>query len=139
MWLLARVPLAMKAEIRRVTTKRDLNAFIRLPWAIYRNSPLWVPPLKFDVRHRLDRSRNPFFQHGEAEYFLAVRDGDVVGRISAHYDRNFNAFHDNEWGMFGWFESRDDPVVARALLDAAEEWLRDKQRDRMVGPMSFST
>jgi GNAT superfamily N-acetyltransferase len=133
------VPLAMKAEIRRATTKRDLNAFIRLPWAIYRNRRLWVPPLKFDVRRRLDRARNPFFEHGEAEYFLAVRDGDVVGRISAHYDRNFNAFQDNEWGMFGWFESRDDPVVARALLDAAEEWLREHKRDRMVGPLSFTT
>jgi GNAT superfamily N-acetyltransferase len=129
----------MSVEIRRVQSKRDLNNFIHLPWAIYRNSPLWVPPLKFDVRHRLDRSKNPFFAHAEAEYYLAIRDGDVVGRISAHYDRNFNEFQNNEWGMFGWFESRDDPIVARALLDQAEEWLRDKKRDRMVGPLSFST
>jgi GNAT superfamily N-acetyltransferase len=126
-------------EIRRVATRRDLNAFIRLPWAIHRNHPLWVPPLKFDVRRRLDRSRNPFFEHAEAEYFLALRDGDPVGRISAHHDRNFNEFQHNDWGMFGWFESRDDPVVAQALLDAAESWLREKGRDRMVGPMSFST
>jgi GNAT superfamily N-acetyltransferase len=125
--------------IRRVTTQRDLRSFIRLPWAIHRNHPLWVPPLKFDVRHRLDRSRNPFFQHAEAEYFLALRDGEPVGRISAHYDRNFNAFHDNDWGMFGWFESRDDPLVTRELLGAAEEWLRERGRDRMVGPLSFST
>jgi GNAT superfamily N-acetyltransferase len=123
----------VSVEIRHVTTRRDLNTFIRLPWAIYRNRPLWVPPLKFDVRHRLDRSRNPFFEHAEAEYFLAFRDGDPVGRISAHYDRNFNRFQDNEWGMFGWFEARDDPIVAAALLEA------DKARDRMVGPLSFST
>jgi GNAT superfamily N-acetyltransferase len=129
----------VSVEIRHVTTRRDLNTFIRLPWAIYRNRPLWVPPLKFDVRHRLDRSRNPFFEHAEAEYFLAFRDGDPVGRISAHYDRNFNRFQDNEWGMFGWFEARDDPIVAAALLEAAEGWLRDKARDRMVGPLSFST
>jgi len=129
----------VSVEIRHVTTRRDLNTFIRLPWAIYRNHPLWVPPLKFDVRHRLDRTRNPFFEHAEAEYFLAFRDGDPVGRISAHYDRNFNEFQDNEWGMFGWFEARDDPIVAAALLEAAEGWLRDKRRDRMVGPLSFST
>jgi GNAT superfamily N-acetyltransferase len=129
----------VSVEIRHVTTRRDLNTFIRLPWAIYRNRPLWVPPLKFDVRHRLDRSRNPFFEHAEAEYFLAFRDGDPVGRISAHYDRNFNRFQDNEWGMFGWFEARDDPIVAAALLEVAEGWLRDKARDRMVGPLSFST
>ena len=129
----------MSVEIRHVTTRRDLNTFVRLPWAIYRNHPLWVPPLKFDVRNRLDRAKNPFFEHAEAEYFLAFRDGDPVGRITAHYDRNFNRFQHNEWGMFGWFEARDDPLVAGALLDAAEEWLRDRKRDRMVGPLSFST
>ena len=129
----------MSVEIRHVATRRDLNTFVHLPWAIYRNHPLWVPPLKFDVRNRLDRAKNPFFEHAEAEYFLAFRDGDPVGRITAHYDRNFNRFQHNEWGMFGWFEARDDPLVAGALLDAAEEWLRDRKRDRMVGPLSFST
>jgi len=129
----------VSVEIRHVATRRDLNTFVHLPWAIYRNHPLWVPPLKFDVRNRLDRAKNPFFEHAEAEYFLAFRDGDPVGRITAHYDRNFNRFQHNEWGMFGWFEARDDPLVAGALLDAAEEWLRDRKRDRMVGPLSFST
>ena len=129
----------MSVEIRRVATRRDLNTFVHLPWAIYRNHPLWVPPLKFDVRNRLDRAKNPFFEHAEAEYWLAFRDGDPVGRITAHYDRNFNRFQHNEWGMFGWFEARDDPLVAGALLDAAEEWLRGRKRDRMVGPLSFST
>jgi len=129
----------VSVEIRRVATRRDLNTFVHLPWAIYRNHPLWVPPLKFDVRNRLDRAKNPFFEHADAEYFLAFRDGDPVGRITAHYDRNFNRFQHNEWGMFGWFEARDDPLVAGALLDAAEEWLRDRKRDRMVGPLSFST
>jgi len=133
------VPRAVSVEIRHVATRRDLNTFVHLPWAIYRNHPLWVPPLKFDVRNRLDRAKNPFFEHAEAEYFLAFRDGDPVGRITAHYDRNFNRFQHNEWGMFGWFEARDDPLVAGALLDAAEEWLRDRKRDRMVGPLSFST
>jgi GNAT superfamily N-acetyltransferase len=133
------VPRAVSVEIRRVATRRDLNTFVHLPWAIYRNHPLWVPPLKFDVRNRLDRAKNPFFEHAEAEYWLAFRDGDPVGRITAHYDRNFNRFQHNEWGMFGWFEARDDPLVAGALLDAAEEWLRDRKRDRMVGPLSFST
>jgi GNAT superfamily N-acetyltransferase len=126
-------------EIRRVTTRRDLNTFIRLPWAIHRNHPLWVPPLKFDVRRRLDRSKNPFFAHAEAEYFLALRDGEPVGRISAHFDRNFNEFQSNDWGMFGWFDCRDDPLAASELLSSAEAWLRERGRDRMVGPLSFST
>ena len=122
-----------------MATRRDLRAFITLPWAIHRNHPLWVPPLKFDVRRRLDRSKNPFFAHAEAEYFLALREGEPVGRTSAHLDRNFNAYQGNDWGMFGWFEARDDPLVAQALLDAAEAWLRERDRDRMVGPLCFST
>jgi GNAT superfamily N-acetyltransferase len=122
-----------------VASRRDLKAFIELPWRLYRNQPLWVPPLRFDVRKRLDRARNPFFEHGEAEYFLALRDGRVAGRVTAQVDRRLNEVQDNEWGLFGWWESEDDPEVADALLSAAEGWLRDRGRDRMVGPMSFNT
>ena len=73
-----------------------------------------------DLKKRLDQKKNPFFKHAEAQYFLAWRDGRPVGRISAHIDRNFNEFQDNDWGLFGWFECEDDPEAARALLDAAE-------------------
>ncbi|MFI4993856.1 MAG: hypothetical protein ACHQCH_09615, partial [Solirubrobacterales bacterium] len=66
-------------------------------------------------------------------------DGRPVGRVSAHVDRNFNEFQGNAWGLFGWFECEDDPEAARALLDAAEAWLRERGRDRMVGPMDFTT
>ena len=83
--------------------------------------------------------RNPFFKHAEAEYFLAWRDGRPVGRITAHVDRRFNEFQDNRWGLFGFFECEDDPETAHALLAAAEAWLRARGRDRMVGPMDFTT
>jgi GNAT superfamily N-acetyltransferase len=129
----------MGVEVRPVAGKRDLNTFIRLPWRLYRNSPLWVPPLISERRKFLDRAENPFFAHAEAEYFLAWRDGRAVGRITAHIDRNFNAFQDNEWGLFGFFECEDDPEAAAALLAAAEAWLRARGRDRMVGPMNFTT
>jgi GNAT superfamily N-acetyltransferase len=129
----------MPVEVRPVASKRELKAFMRLPWRLYRNEPNWVPPLLMDLRKRLDRERNPFFEHAEAEYFLAWRDGRPVGRITAQVDRNFNEFQDNEWGMFGFFECEDDPEAAGALLDAAAAWLRDRGRDRMVGPMDFTT
>jgi GNAT superfamily N-acetyltransferase len=87
----------------------------------------------------LDRDRNPFFQHAEAEYFLAWRDGRPVGRISAHVDRNLNEFQGNDWGLFGFFEAEDDPEVAAALLGAAERWLRERGRGPMIGPMDFTT
>ena len=97
-----------------------------------------MPPLIYERKRFLNRKKNPFFTHGEAEYFLAWRDGEPVGRISAQIDRDFNDFHKNAWGMFGFFEAEDDPEVAAALLDAAEAWLKDRGRDRMVGPMDFT-
>jgi GNAT superfamily N-acetyltransferase len=113
--------------------------FIKLPWRLYRNERNWVPPLISERKKFLDRDDNPFFEHAEAEYFLAWRDGEPVGRICAHVDRNLNEYQDNEWGLFGFFEAEDDPEVARGLLEAADDWLRAHGRDRMVGPMDFTT
>jgi GNAT superfamily N-acetyltransferase len=129
----------MPVEVRPVASKRELKAFMRLPWRLYRNEPHWIPPLLMDLRKRLDRKRNPFFEHAEAEYFLAWRDGRPVGRITAQVDRNFNEFQGNDWGLFGFFECEDDPEAAGALLEAAAAWLRERGRDRMVGPMDFTT
>ncbi len=128
----------MGLDVRPVTSKRDLTTFIKLPWRLYRNEPNWVPPLVFERRQFLDRTKNPWFEHGEAEYFLAWRDGRAVGRITAQVDRLLNEFQGNDWGLFGFFECEDDPEAARALLDAAETWLRARGRDRMVGPMDFT-
>jgi len=113
--------------------------FIKLPWRLYRNEPNWVPPLLSERRRHLDRSKNPFFEHAEAEYFLASRDGEPVGRISAHVDHRLNDVQQNAWGQFGFFECEDDPEAAGALLGAAERWLRERDRDRMVGPFDFTT
>jgi GNAT superfamily N-acetyltransferase len=126
-------------EIHPVTSRRDLREFVELPYRLYDNDPYWVPPLRFDVKKRLDRAKNPFFRHAEAEYFLARRDGRPVGRISAHVDENFNRFQDNDWGLFGWLEAAEDPEAVAGLLDAAERWLRARGRDRMVGPFDFTT
>ena len=129
----------MALEIRPVASNSDLNTFIKLPWRLYRNEPNWVPPLLFERKRFFDRDRNPFFRHAEAEYYLAWRDGRVVGRVTAHIDRHFNEFQHHDWGMFGFFECENDPEAAQALLDAAEAWLRARGRDRMVGPMDFTT
>jgi GNAT superfamily N-acetyltransferase len=129
----------MALEVRTVAGKSDLNTFIKLPYGLYRNEPLWVPPLLFERRKFFDRERRPFFKHTEAEYFVAWRDGRAVGRITAHVDRHLNEFQQNDWGLFGFFECENDPEAASALLAAAESWLRARGRDRMVGPMDFST
>ena len=129
----------MSLEIRPVAGRRDLRRFVALPSALYRNEPRWISPLRMDLRRRLDRGRNPFFAHAEAEYFLAWRDGRAVGRITAHIDHRFNEFQGNRWGMFGFFECENSQETAHALLGAAEAWLRERDRDVMVGPMDFTT
>jgi GNAT superfamily N-acetyltransferase len=128
-----------RLEIRPVHSKAEVDAFIRLPFRLYADEPNWVPPLIFERRRFLDRSKNPFFEHARAEYFLAWRDGRPVGRITAQVDDNFQRFQDNRWGMFGFFECENDPEAAKALVDTAEAWVRAQGCDRMVGPMDFST
>ncbi|MBV9334531.1 MAG: GNAT family N-acetyltransferase [Solirubrobacterales bacterium] len=139
MALEVKVPARGALEVRPVAGKRELDTFIKLPWRLYRNERNWVAPLLFDRKRFLDRSRNPFFKHAEAEFFLAWRGATPVGRLSAHIDRHFNEFQHHKWGMFGFFECENDPEAAGALLSAASTWLAARGRDRMVGPMDFTT
>ncbi len=115
----------------------DLRAFIELPYRLHAGTR-WVPPLRVERWAYLNRKLNPFFTHGRAAWFLARRQGTVVGRISAQVDDAFNQFHGSRWGMFGFLELEDDPEVAEALLAAAEGWLRSEGCDRMVGPMDLT-
>lgn len=124
-------------RIMPVRGGRELRRFIDLPYRLHAGTP-WVPPLKLERRLFLNRKLNPYFKHGEAEYFLALRDQRVVGRISAQVDHAFNEFHQSRWGMFGFLELEDDEEAMAALLAAAEGWLRERGCDRMVGPMDFS-
>jgi GNAT superfamily N-acetyltransferase len=126
-------------DVRPVAGKADLDAFIKLPFRLYKDDPLWVAPLIMDIKDMLNRKKNPWFEHSEAEFFLARRGNRVVGRISAHIDHTLNEFQGNEWGLFGWFECEDDAEAAAALYDAAADWLRERGRDRMVGPFSYTT
>ena len=99
---------------------------------------MWVPPLRRDVEALLSRTRNPFFEHAEAEYFIAERDDRVVGRIAAIDNHLHNQTHDDRVGFFGFFETENDSAVAGALFEAAADWLRARGFDTMRGPASFS-
>ena len=134
-------PVASRAvpiEVRPVSSRAERMRFIRLPWRVHRDHPRWVPPLIFERKAFLDRRKNPFFDHGEAELFMAWRGRDPVGRIAAMVDRQFNDYHGSQWGTFGLFECLDDDEAARALVERAEEWVRAKGCDRLVGPMDFT-
>jgi GNAT superfamily N-acetyltransferase len=126
-------------EIKTVHTKSDLNTFIKLPWKVYRDDKNWVPPLIMDMQKLLNREKNPFFQHSEAEYFLAYRDGEAVGRIAAIRNNNHNKFHEENIGFFGFFESIENTEVAQALIHKAEEWAKARDLTHLRGPMNFST
>jgi len=125
-------------EVRPVRSRRELRRFVALPRRLHRDEPCWIPPLASERRRFLDRGRNPFFEHAEAEYLLAWRAGRVVGRISAHVDFRLNQLRGSAWGLFGFFECEPDAQAARALLAAAEDWLRRRACERMVGPMDFT-
>jgi GNAT superfamily N-acetyltransferase len=129
----------MSVTVRPVEGRRDLGRFIKLPMRLRRDDPLWVPPLIFERRQFLDRSKNPYFGHGKAVYFLAERDGEPLGRITAQVDPRWDEFQGGNDGMFGFFETENEPAVAHALIDAAADWLRGRGRDRMLGPMDFTT
>jgi len=122
-----------------VETRRDLRDFIGLPYRLYRRDPLWVPALRRDVAATLSPTKNPFFQHAEARYFLARRAQSVVGRIAAVHNRAHNDFHGDKVGFFGFFECVDDDEAAAALFDTAAGWLRVRGLEVMRGPASFST
>jgi GNAT superfamily N-acetyltransferase len=128
----------VEVSVQPVEGRRDLKEFIELPYRLHSTSGVWVPPLRLERRLFLNKRVNAFFSHGDAQLFLARSGGRVVGRISAHYDDNFNAFHGNRWGMFGFLELEDDPGILPPLLEAAARWLRSRRCDRMVGPMDFT-
>src|SRR5258708_37905688 len=96
----------------------DLRRFVGLPYRLHAGTP-WVPPLKLERYAFLTRRLNAYFTHGEAEYFLAVRNGRVVGRVTAQVDRAFNDFHKNRWGNFGFLAFEDDQESLDALRAAA--------------------
>ena len=125
-------------EIAPVSDGRGLDRFIAFPYDHYRDDPLWVPQLRRDVRTLLSPAKNPFFQHAEAQYFLARVNGRIVGRIGAIKNDMHNREHNDRVGFYGFFESVDDQSVANALFDTAAAWLKPRGFDTMRGPMSPS-
>ena len=120
-------------------TPADRRRFMRFPWSVYRGNSAWVPPLLSDFKKKLDTERNPFYHHAEIQPFLAWHDGAVVGTVAAIIDHEYNSFHEERTGFFGFFEAEDLVVVARALLDAAGEWLKARGMTHLRGPVNPST
>jgi hypothetical protein len=124
-------------HIETVSSRKQLDEFIALPWTIYRSDPCWVPPLLFEQKQRLT-SKNPFFAHASWQAWLARQDGRIIGRISAQIDRLYEERHGRKAGYFGMLEAGDDTELFTALLRTAENWLRDHGMQRVSGPFNLS-
>jgi hypothetical protein len=125
-------------EVVAADSKRQREQWLRLPWRLYKDYPGWVPNLLMLQRDTINVKKNPFFDHGEAQLFLAMRDGQPVGRISAQVDRRHNEHHNERTGFFGFFESENDPAIAQALLQTAESWLKHRNLDMIRGPYNLA-
>ncbi len=121
-----------------VTTARDRRAFVNLPWRLYRDDPNWVPPLKMDMRNTLSPKHNALLRLGPWCFFLALKDGEVVGRIGCGMDKRLNAAKGIDMGYITLFESIRDYEVAKALFDAAVDFLRRHGAVLVTGPQSPS-
>lgn len=124
--------------VLEVKNNSDLKKFIMFPFILYKNDKNWVPPLISEEKVLLNRDKNPFWKHAEYQAFIAVRDGQVVGRVAGLIDERHNEIHKDKVGFFGFFESLNEQEIANALLDAAKAWVKSKGRNEFRGPMSPS-
>ena len=125
-------------SIFEVASKKDTEAFIDLPWKIYKGYENWVPPLKSQVRRMLDTRRHPFWEFSERALFLAKRGNETVGRIAAIVDGNFNRRYNIKTGVWGFFECENNQEAASCLFKEAEDWLRAKGMENAIGPLNPS-
>jgi hypothetical protein len=114
-----------------------VKRFVRIPYRLYENHPQWVPPILMDAETQLNRKKHPFFEHSDADFFIATRDGRDVGRIAALENKRFNAYHKTKQAQFYLFECEDDQEAANALFERAIDWAKGRGLDRIVGPKGF--
>jgi len=127
----------MSIEIRTATSRRDLKTFVAVPFDLYRDHPLWVPPLIRDELDTFNPNRNPAYEHAETRLFVAYADGRPVGRIAAVLSHVANRKYGTRNMRFGWFDSIEDGAVAQALFGAVEAWARERGMETLTGPHGF--
>ena len=128
----------MSIEIKRVESKRDLRHFIDFHYDLYKGNPYDAPVLFIDDMNTLRKDKNAAFDYCEAEYFMAYKDGKLVGRVAAFINKRANEKFNKKDVRFGWIDFVDDLEVSKALFDAVEEWGRSKGMNAMVGPLGFT-
>lgn len=125
-------------SIKKVTNKKELKTFIRFNYELYKNNPYSVPDLYSDMVNTFSPEKNAALDFCDADYFLAYRDGKVVGRVAAIINRNANATWNKKEVRFGWIDFIDDEEVSKKLIETVENWGRERGMDCIVGPLGFS-
>lgn len=128
----------LKIEQVDLNSGSQVRQFINFPYDLYRGHPLWVPPIRMDVKVKLNPDKHPFYEHSDAEFFLARRGDEVVGRLALLENKPFNEYHKTKQGQFYLFESIEDFEVTQALFEHADDWLRGRGLNQLVGPKGFS-
>ena len=116
-----------------------INKYIDFPHSLYTDDPVYVPELYMTQKDLFNKKKNPFFKNADVDSFLAMKDGQIVGRISATHNRRYNEYHNTNVGFFGFFDVIDDYEVAKQLFDKASEWCKERNLDAIIGPCNFST
>ncbi len=125
--------------IKPVENIEERKAFLRFPWKVYKDDPYWVPPIFSERVHFTDPEKNPFFQHSEAQLYMALRGEEIVGTIAAFTNGRHNEIQNENIGFFGFFEVLEDYEAAEALLKTAEKWAQEKGHTALRGPAQWNT
>lgn len=125
-------------QIKQITTHKELKEFVRFHNILYKDCPQAVPVFEEDELRIFNPRKNAAFEFCEAEYFLAVRSGEIVGRVAAIINARANEKWNTKQVRFGWIDFVDDMEVSRALISAVEKWGKDRGMNEVVGPMGFS-
>lgn len=128
----------MTITIKKVSAKRDLKKFIRFNYILYKNNPFSVPDLYDDMLNTFNKKKNAAFEFCEADYFLAYRDGEIVGRIAAIINHKANKRWNKKEVRFGWIDFLDDYEISEALLRTVEEWGKERGMTHIIGPLGFT-
>mgnify|MGYP000948452612 FL=1 len=126
--------------IRQVNleSKQEVNRFVQFQYDLYKDSMQFCPPFRADIRLMMNKNKHPFYQHSDGEFFIAEKDGRIVGRIGVFINTLFNDYHKTKKGQFYFFDSIDDQEVADSLFNAAFDYCRQRGMDDLVGPKGLS-
>ena len=127
----------MAVHIKKAETAKEINQFIDFPHQLYKGDPNYVPELFIAQKRLFNQKKNPFFKHANAEFFFAMDNGKIVGRVAVVKNGNYLKFSGEPNGFFGFFDVINDYKVAESLLNTVNEWAKKNSFQEIIGPVNF--